>query len=153
MTQHLRMNTKRIKSTLMDKEVNMRELWINLIVNDLHKSKAFYQSLGFELNPRFSQATEVASLLFSDKKVVVMLFQKEFFTGKLPLGLSTNTEVKEVLISISADSVEDADNLVKKAILAGGKALGEPAWSGQMYNTSFIDLDGHWWNVLYYKQS
>ncbi len=129
----------------------MRELWINLIVKDLKASKRFYQQLGFVFNPRFEQANEVASLLFNDKSLSVMLFEETFFHGKLPKGLSANTEQKDTLLSISADSVEDADVLVEKAIQAGGKKLSDPAWSGQMYNTGFIDLDGHWWNILYYK--
>jgi uncharacterized protein len=129
----------------------MRELWINLIVKDLQASKPFYQQLGFVFNPRFEQTIEVASLLFNDKSLSVMLFEETFFHGKLPKGLSANTEQKDTLLSISADSVEDADLLVEKAIQAGGKKLSDPAWSGQMYNTGFIDLDGHWWNILYYK--
>jgi hypothetical protein len=114
-------------------------------------SKRFYQQLGFEFNPRFEQTSEVASLLFNDKSLIVMLFEASFFHGKLPNGLSAHTLQKDTLLSISATSVEDADALVEKAILAGGKRLSEPAWSGQMYNTGFIDIDGHWWNILYYK--
>ncbi len=129
----------------------MRELWINLVVEDIPKAKQFYQSIGFELNARFASATEVASLVFNDKTLVIMLFQKGFFEGKLPTDLVTQTGQREVLLSIGADSQEDADQLVAKAIQAGGQALGEPDWEGAMYNTGFIDLDGHWWNILYYK--
>lgn len=129
----------------------MRELWINLIVKNIPKAKTFYQTLGFQLNPRFEQATEVASLLFSDHHVVVMLFEESFFKDKLPDGLKAHTTPKEVLISISASSVEDANQLVEQAIAAGGKQLGTPAWRGNMYNHGFIDLDGHWWNILYYQ--
>lgn len=131
----------------------MRDLWINLVVADVAKAKQFYQAVGFDLNPRFSESNEVASLVFNEKTTVVMLFQVDFFKDKLPAPLVRGEMTNEVLLSIGADSVEDADQLVARAIEAGGRALGHPQWQGNMYNTGFIDLDGHWWNILYYKSN
>jgi predicted lactoylglutathione lyase len=41
------------------------------------------------------------------------------------------------------------DELVKKAIAAGGKPAMAPQDQGFMYGSSFYDLDGHHWEVLW----
>ena len=129
----------------------MRELWINLVSKDIKKARDFYQALGFVITPRFTASDEVTSLIFNENTLVLMIFNEQFFKDKLPDNIYAGAYAHEVLLSISASSIADADELVAKAIAAGGKALGEPLSDGSMYNTGFIDLDGHWWNILFYS--
>lgn len=131
----------------------MRELWINIVTDDVHKAVSFYLELGFTLNPHFPVSEEGASFYFNESKLVLMLFHRSFFDGKIPSPLITHPNQHEVLLSIGATSKEDADHLVETAIRLGGKALGTPVWSGNMYNTGFIDLDGHHWNILFYQNN
>lgn len=49
----------------------------------------------------------------------------------------------------SASSRADVDEIVKKAIAAGGKHAMDPQDHGFMYEWSFYDLDGHHWEVLW----
>nr|WP_311288024.1 hypothetical protein [Paenibacillus sp. MER 78] len=54
------------------------------------------------------------------------------------------------MFSIDAASPEEVDEMVRKAVNAGGTVYGEPGYKdGWMYGAGFADLDGHRWNVLY----
>ena len=43
----------------------------------------------------------------------------------------------------------EVDEMVEKAIAAGGKHAMDPQDHGFMYGWSFYDLDGHHWEVLW----
>ncbi len=55
----------------------------------------------------------------------------------------------EVLISLACDSREQVDDLVARALAAGGTTYGEPEDLGFMYSHSFVDPDGHGWGLLH----
>ncbi len=44
---------------------------------------------------------------------------------------------------------QEVDELVRKAVDAGGTIYRDPDDHGWMYSHSFADLDGHQWEVLY----
>jgi predicted lactoylglutathione lyase len=53
------------------------------------------------------------------------------------------------LFALSCNSRAEVDEMVKKAIAAGGKHAKDPVDHGFMYGCSFYDLDGHHWEVLW----
>lgn len=126
------------------------DLWINLPSNDLARAKKFFTSLGFEMNTAH-EAAHMVSMFVGANKVVVNLFDskmmKEFMGGQNTTDTSSSNEV---LFSIGAESVEEVDQLTKKAKNAGAVIFAEPDYKdGWMYGSGFIDLDGHRWNVLF----
>lgn len=125
-----------------------KEIWINLPVKDVARSKAFFSRLGFSFNTQYGNSDNSASLLIGQKNVVVMLFDEPTFKS------FTNNEVAkqgtEVLLSIDAESKVEVDEMAKKAVAAGGTTNHKPSdMTGWMYGCVFADLDGHLWNVLY----
>ena len=55
-----------------------------------------------------------------------------------------------MLLSIDAQSKEEVDAMVQKAIEAGGTSNHKPSeMKGWMYGCVFTGIDGHKWNVLY----
>ena len=48
-----------------------------------------------------------------------------------------------------AGAAQEVDEMVKKAVAAGGKHAMDPMDHGFMYGWSFYDLDGHHWEVLW----
>ncbi|HYG37015.1 MAG TPA: VOC family protein [Cytophagales bacterium] len=125
-----------------------KEIWINLPVKDVARSKAFFSRLGFSFNTQYGNSDNSASLLIGQKNVVVMLFDEPTFKS------FTNNEVAkqgtEVLLSIDAESKVEVDEMAKKAVAAGGTSNHKPSdMTGWMYGCVFADLDGHLWNVLY----
>jgi uncharacterized protein len=55
----------------------------------------------------------------------------------------------EVLTALSADSKQEVDEMVAKAMAAGGKPWKPIMDESPMYSGSFQDLDGHVWEVLH----
>ncbi len=132
----------------------MKEFWINLPVKDISKSKQFFTKLGFRFNPQFSDSDEAACLVLGEKDVTVMLFKEAAFEGFTGNSINDTKSGTEVLFSIDAQSREEVDEMLKKAIEAGGIVFGEPEnKDGWMYGCGFSDLDGHRWNVLYMDMS
>jgi predicted lactoylglutathione lyase len=123
------------------------QIFINLPVQDLDKSKAFYEQLGFTINPEFTD--ETASCVVISDTIYVMLLTHEKakqFTTKEIADAHTTTEV---LNALSTESKEAVNELVDKALDNGGTEAGEVQDLGFMYSRSFNDPDGHIWEVLW----
>lgn len=54
-----------------------------------------------------------------------------------------------MLIALSAESREKVDELVEKAVAAGGSVSGETQDHGFMYGRAFDDVDGHTFEVVW----
>ena len=132
----------------------IQDLWINLPVKDISKSKVFFSELGFAFNTQHGDSEHSACLLVGQKKVVVMLFDEPTFKSFTGSPLADATQATEVLISIGVESKDEVDEITRKAIAGGGKSNHKPAeMQGWMYGSVFTDLDGHQWNLLYMDMS
>jgi len=123
------------------------QIFLTLPVADLQKSIAFFKALGFALNQRFSDDT--AACVVINDHLSVMLGTHEKFRTFTPKAVCDTSQAVEVLISLGCDTRERVDELVAKALAAGGTTYDEPEDLGFMYSHSFVDLDGHGWGVLY----
>lgn len=127
-----------------------KQIFVNLAVKDLEKSKTFYSALGYTFNPQFTNE-HGAGVVISEGSIYVMLVTEEFIKTLTTKQLVNPREATEALISLSCESREEVDDLVAKAVAAGGKAVGEPQDHGFMYDHSFEDLDGHGWGLFCMK--
>jgi predicted lactoylglutathione lyase len=59
------------------------------------------------------------------------------------------TKSTEVLVCLSRESRAAVDDIVSKALAAGGTTYNEPQDHGFMYAHGFQDLDGHIWEVMF----
>lgn len=123
------------------------QIFLTLPVADLQKSIAFFKALGFALNQQFSDDT--AACVVINDHLSVMLGTHEKFRTFTPKAVCDTSQAVEVLISLGCDTRERVDELVAKALAAGGTTYDEPEDLGFMYSHSFVDLDGHGWGVLY----
>jgi uncharacterized protein len=131
-------------------KIMAQDLWINLPVKDLARSIAFFTKIGFATNLIPGNSEKSASFIIGEKKIVLMLFVQEVFSGFANNALSDPKIGTEVLFSLGADSREQVDDIANCVRSAGGKIFSEPTESnGFMYGCGFCDLDGHRWNVLY----
>lgn len=127
------------------------ELWLNLPVKDLNRSKEFFKALGFKFHPRHEGSNDAAGLVFGS--TIVMLFPENTFKQFSRHDVADTAAGSEILISIDAQSPAEVDELAGKAAEAGGHVFGKPAEiQGFMYGCGFSDPDGHRWNVLYYDR-
>ena len=128
----------------------MRMIFVNLPVKDLTSSRAFFTELGFEFNAEFSD--DRAACMVVDQNIYVMLLVEERFRDFINGDISDATNATEVLTCLSAESREQVDQLVARAIAAGGKPWKPAVDEGPMYGGSFQDLDGHVWELLHMAQ-
>jgi uncharacterized protein len=124
-----------------------RKMFVNLAVRDLKKSMDFFAALGFTYNPKFTDQN-AACMIISDHAFAMLLAEPFFktFTRRQPCDTATHTEA---LIALSCGSRADVDDVVKKAIGAGGTHAMDATDHGFMYSWSFYDLDGHHWEVFW----
>lgn len=123
----------------------------NLPVKDLDAAKAFYEALGFAINPQFTD--ENASAVVISDTIVVMLLREEFFSTFTTRSIADTSTTVEILNGLGVASREEVDRIAEAAVAAGGRATGEPQDQGFMYGRGFADLDGHEWNVLWMDPS
>lgn len=126
-------------------------VFINLPVKDLEKTKAFFSAIGFAFNPQFTN--ELAACMILGKNMYAMLLTHGHFAPFTKKPIADATKATEVLIAFSASSRAEVDEIVQKAVAAGGKLYAEPADHGFMYQHSFEDLDGHQWEIAWMDPS
>jgi predicted lactoylglutathione lyase len=128
-----------------------RKLFVNIPVNDLQRSIEFFETLGFTFNPQFTDATATCMLVGED--AYFMLLTKDRFAdfSKRAMG-DTRTETN-AMFAISVDSRSEVDEMVKKAVAAGGAHAVDAQDHGFMYGWSFYDLDGYHWEVFWMDPS
>lgn len=124
-------------------------VFINLPVADLQRSTAFYEALGFSRDPRFSG--ESAACIIICDAVALMLGTHDMFRNFTPKDICDTSKAVEVLLNLSCGSSREVDELVAKAIAAGGSTYDKPEDLGFMYSHSFLDPDGHGWGLFHMK--
>jgi predicted lactoylglutathione lyase len=123
-------------------------IFVNLPVADLERAKAFYGGLGFPFNEQFSDE-RTASVVISDA-IVVMLLTRDRFADFVPGGtVGEPGPAPTQLTALSAESREEADELLSRALAHGGKPWRPAQDHGFMYGTSFTDPDGHVWETVW----
>lgn len=122
-----------------------QELWLNLPVKDLAKTKTFFIALGFE--PTRDAPGMVG---FNIGQVPVMMITEPEFEKYTVHKVADTSTGSEILISVDAPNKVYVDEMAEKVKSAGGEVFSKPQEIlGWMYNMGFTDLDGHCWNILY----
>lgn len=122
-------------------------LFVNLPVADLAKSTAFYEALGLNRNPQFSDET-AACMVLSETIFVMLLTHAKWatFTDR-PIPPATSSEV---MLAVSCESREAVAAMVEAAAAHGGTADINPVQDyGFMLNRPFADPDGHVWEAVW----
>ncbi|HVI58245.1 MAG TPA: VOC family protein [Luteimonas sp.] len=128
-----------------------RMIFVNLPVSDLAASVAFYEALGFEKNPQFSDDT-AAAMVWSEAINVMLLTQEKWrsFTTR-PIPPSTSSEVS---LALALDSREAVDVMAEAAGAHGGTVDINPVQDmGFMYGRDVTDPDGHVWGPFWMDMS
>ncbi|MFM0526843.1 glyoxalase/bleomycin resistance/extradiol dioxygenase family protein [Paraburkholderia strydomiana] len=124
-----------------------KQIFVNLAVDKLDRSKAFFSALGFNFDPRFTN--DQAACLILGENLYAMLLVKDLFKSFTRKSLCDPKESTEALVGLSCDSRGEVDALVAKALAAGGTAPRAPQDYGFMYGHGFEDIDGHIWELIY----
>ena len=126
------------------------QIFVNMHVKDLAKSKVFFNALGYNFNPQFTD-DNAACLVISDT-IFCMLLTTESMNRFVPKGktIADATRTTETMLAFSCDSKEVVDAQFAKAIASGATECRPADDHGFMYARSFNDLDGHIWEVFWF---
>jgi len=127
------------------------KIFLNLAVKDLNRAVSFYNGLGFSTNPKFSN--EKGACLVIDENIFVMILVEEFYQTFTKKQICDSTTTSEALIAISVDTREQVDEMMGKAIKSGGTDYNQINDYGWMYQRTFLDVDGHHWEVFFMDES
>ncbi|MEP6791202.1 MAG: VOC family protein, partial [Ramlibacter sp.] len=120
------------------------QIFVNLPIKNMERSKKFFSALGYSFNPQFTN-DQGACMVVQDGSIYVMLLVESFFQTFTKKAISDATKTTEVMVCLSCESRAQVDEMVKKALAAGGKVPNAPQDHGFMYGHGFEDLDGHIW--------
>ena len=128
----------------------MRMIFVNLPVRDLDVSKAFWTELGFRFEEAYTD--DSAACLVLEDNAFAMLLTEAWFRDFITTEIADASATKEVLTCLSVEQRQEVDDLVARAVAAGGKAWLPAFEHGPMYGGSFQDPDGHVWELMQVAQ-
>ncbi|MBK6282109.1 MAG: glyoxalase/bleomycin resistance/extradiol dioxygenase family protein [Draconibacterium sp.] len=127
------------------------QVFINLAVKDLEKSKELYLKMGFTVNPQFSDDT--AKCLVWSENIFVMIMTVEKFKSFATKPLADTKNNLAGIFSLSVESVEKVNEIVDNAVQAGGIEPKPIQDYGFMQMRNVEDFDGHTWEIFYMDMS
>jgi predicted lactoylglutathione lyase len=125
----------------------VNKVFINLPVQNLEKTIAFFKSLGFTFNAQFTD--EKAACMIINEDAYVMLLMRDFFKGFTKKDIADATKTTEMLLAVSVDNRDAVDAMCSKAFENGAAPVLDAQDHGFMYQRSFQDLDGHQWEIFW----
>ena len=127
------------------------QIFVNLPVKDLNTSIEFFTKLDFKFNPEFTD--ETATCMIVSDNIFVMLLTEEKFKTFIPKEICDAKKATEVLVCLSSESRAKVNEMIHKAVAAGGTTYNEPQEHVFMYGHGFQDLDGHIWEIIFMESS
>ncbi|PWB26502.1 VOC family protein [Flavobacterium sp. HTF] len=127
------------------------KIFLNLAVKDLKRSITFFTELGFSFNQKFTN--DKGTCLIIGENINVMLLVEEFYQTFTDKQICDSATTSEVLISISVETRQQVDEMIEKAVKAGGTNYREAKDYGWMYQRTFLDLEGHHWEIFCMDES
>lgn len=88
-----------------------------------------------------------------NNNIFAMIMNEERFKGFTKKEIADTSASAEVIIALSIKSRNEVDEIVNKALSAGGASFRDPVEYGVMYQWGFQDVDGHFWEVVFMDES
>jgi len=122
-------------------------IFVNLPVKDLKKSRAFFEAIGCRINEQFSDETAASVVIGGNIFAMLLTHEKwKMFSSKAVADTKTTGEA---IIALGVESKDELDRIVDAAVKAGGRETRPPNDYGFMQVRVFEDLDGHHWEIIY----
>ncbi|MBK9149658.1 MAG: glyoxalase/bleomycin resistance/extradiol dioxygenase family protein [Saprospiraceae bacterium] len=125
----------------------MKQIFINLPVTDLEKSKNFYTQLGFSNYSLFTGDNQVC--MTWSEHILVMLQTTEFFNPGGAKSISDTQKQLSASFTLPVECFEKVNEIIETGIKAGGKEPIAIIDEGYMQVRTLEDLDGHLWSFIH----
>lgn len=116
-------------------------IFVNIPINDVARSRAFFSGLGYSFNEQFSSDQNLCMVI--SENIFVMLLKPEFLGSFLDKPVGDPKQAITSLISLNFDSAEEVRAHCEKAFELGGRNYKEPNDMGFMFQWGFEDPDGN----------
>jgi hypothetical protein len=127
--------------------VTNRRLVVNLAVADLQRSIDFFEAIGFNFDPGFTDASCACMLVGRD--AVVCLLSRALLGTFLQRAPGDPTDCPTALYAIEVGARSDVDPLIARAHAAGATDIAALMDGPSMYARCFRDPDGYAWEVYW----
>jgi uncharacterized protein len=124
----------------------MPMIFINLPVRDLATARDFYGALGYRLHDHFSDDGTAAVVVADD--IAVMLHTRERFADLVAGEVGDPSRGTTAVHSLTVESLAEVDDLVQRALDAGGGPWLPSRNEDGRYRGSFTDPDGNVWEAV-----
>lgn len=122
-------------------------IFVNLPVSDLDRTRAFYEGIGFSINPMFSN-DQALSVVVSDT-IYLMVLKRDFFETFVSRPMADPATTVSALVALSRDSRAAVDTMTEAALAHGGIEPRPVQDLGFMYSRAFCDPDGNWFEPFW----
>ncbi len=127
----------------------VKQTFLNLETQDVAQARAFFTHIGFTINEQFSDNSGICVVI--NDSTFLMVMTKEKFRGFTRSETPNSFNQTEIIISFQLESKAEVDTLLTKVKEAKGGEFGLATDNDFMYYRSFRDLDGHRFEVFYFK--
>lgn len=127
----------------------VKQTFLNLETQDVAQARAFFTHIGFTINEQFSDDSGICVVI--NDSTFLMVMTKEKFRGFTLSETPNSFNQTEIIISFQLESKAEVDTLLMKVKEAKGGEFGLATDNDFMYYRSFRDLDGHRFEVFYFK--
>ncbi len=131
----------------MPSDTAPKMIFVNLPVRDLPAAIAFYEAVGAVRNTDFADETS-QMISFSDT-IHAMLITRERFATFTSRPIADAHQVVQVGLCLTEDTRSGVDDVMKRALAAGGTEPNPVQDYGFMYSRGFADRDGHMWDFCW----
>lgn len=125
----------------------MKQIFINLPVENVEKSMDFYIQLGFSNKTLFSDDQQKC-MVWSEQIYVMLISQEKFktYSGKTISGKKNNIDA---YFTLPVESLDAVNAIVDRGLKAGGTEPMSMIDEGFMQIRKIEDFDGHTWDIIY----
>lgn len=123
--------------------------FLNLETKDVTLSRSFFTHIGFSINEQYSDESGICVVI--NDTTYLMVMNKDKFRGFTLSETPNSFNQTEIIISFQLDSKVAVDTLLDKVKESKGGEFGQATENDFMYYRSFRDLDGHRFEVFFFK--
>ena len=122
-------------------------IFVNIPITDVPRARAFYEGIGFTINPMFSNDDSLC-VVISDT-IFLMTLKRSFFETFVTRTVGDPGKTVSALISLSQGSKAEVDAITEAALKHGGSEPRAAQDMGFMYGRAFCDPDGNWFEPFW----
>ena len=122
-------------------------IFVNLPINDVDATRAFFTGLGYSFNEQFSD-DKALCLVISDT-IFAMLVKPEFLSTFLDKPVGDPKQAVTTIISLTFDSRDEVIAHCEKAFSLGARNYKGQVDHGFMLQWGYEDLNGNIWEAIW----